>query len=133
MKVVKKGCRRGSILLEASIALCLLVFAVGVNLELVRRAHSKVLFEHSCFLYVRARALGTGVVQSRKQVFHFLEHALGYQRTRSIFIGLHLEEELVTDGIEARVHYRYPSLLRFPYRGQQKHHFELTEKCKFFF
>jgi len=130
------------ILQEAAITLFILSLAVGMNLELVRRAQYEVLFRHACFLYVRERSLGSGLAKSRHAVFTFLETALGYRKTRSVFIGLHLDEVRVAQGLEAKVHYRYPSLVQFLYQFRKnngaeltfrKHHFELTETCRYFF
>jgi hypothetical protein len=129
-------------ILEGAVALGLVLLAAGMNIELVRRAQYEVILRHSCFLYVRERALGAGIARSREKILSFIENALGSRRARALLAGLDWTERSVPDGLEAKVQYRYPSLIRFPYdfvkkNGERlafhKHHFILTEKCLFFF
>lgn len=122
---------RGSVVVEGVLTLFLITLACVLNTELVRRAHYEVLLHHGAFLLVRGRALGKSNARVRAEVRDLLQKALGAERGKNLSRLLDVEESAVGKGMEVKVHYRYPSFLRFRYGRGTKHHFEITKPCKF--
>ena len=106
---------RGSVLVEFSLILVLVVLGVAINLEVSRRVKFEVLLRHSAFLAVRAKMLGKGV--PRAQV-----HTSGLPG-----FGPRVKPRAA----EWRYHARYPSFLTVKYGKRVKHHFEVTRSCWF--
>ena len=129
-----KSARQGSVLIEGIMALTLLLLAVCLNLELLRRAQYEVLLHHGAFFLARGKALGVSGRESRHELKLFLERALG----RSLGNRLHhftaVDGQVNSSGSTVTLRYRFPTFLRFEFpnrEGQNKHHFELTKVCRF--
>jgi len=102
-----------------------------MNLDLIRKTQYELLFHHASFLWVRYRALGSGEREAKKAILRFLRTALDRDGGEKIQKRLEIQTNPTEYGVEARLHYRYPLLLSFPWRGQTKHHFEVTKTCTF--
>jgi hypothetical protein len=123
---------RGSVAIEGAAVVFLLVLAVAFHLEIIRRAGLTVTLQHAAFRFVRARALGVAVRASRAELRAFLRRSFGGERGDAINRKLEIEEKLSREGLETHLRYRYPSFLRFEMSERYtKHHFQLTEICKF--
>ena len=123
---------RGSLVIEVTVSLVLLIFVMGVNLELVRRAFYETVFQQGVFLYVRDRALGFSYLAARKRVKVFFDRAFPLALSSQINQKIKITDNDSSEGIEGRFYLRYPSFFKFINSdGQMKHHFEVTKKCHF--
>ena len=122
---------RGSLLLEAVLALPLLVGVSLINIEVVRRARQEVLLEQSAFLFVRARALGASSERALGLVSQFVSLALGSDSAKRYLKQLRIEEAILAGKWRVKFHQRYRTLLNFPVWDQTKHHYEVTRACHF--
>ena len=126
---------KGQSLIEAVITLFLMLLAVFINLEAVRRSHMEVLLHHGAFIFARNRALGLGCEAARHGVSLFLQEALGSHAGISFARKIDFCERRERKGLVGLLHFRYPTLIRFSgwHHGKDcfKHHFELTKACIF--
>ena len=118
-------------MIEALFSLLLIGLVTCLNIEVVRRAVIEVSLHHGSFLYARDRALGIGQERARRRVAEFLANGWGQSARRRSIAHVQMRAERSARGVDGRLHYRYPALLRFPYRGGDKHHFEVTKRCRF--
>ena len=126
--------QRGGILIEGVVALTVLLLAICLNLEMVRRSQFEVLLHHGAFLFVRGRALGVGLQESRQVLTDLLTRGLGKTLGSHLSRSIHLQETSGPGGRETTLHIRFPTFMRFEFpdgRGRTKHHFELTKRCRF--
>lgn len=114
------GSERGGILVEGVLTVASVGLAVALNVELARRAWKEVLLHHGAFLSAREEALG-GVTKSSR----FFDLA----RERGAFVEV--ERVSSSEGVTAKAHQRFPSLVRFDFGRGSKHHFEVTHQCTF--
>ena len=122
---------KGSLLLEAVFSLPVLVLAVMINFELIRRAQHEVLMQQGAFILARARALGSSSDGARREVRMFFESAYGREGARAFWKGLTIQESWKPSGVTVKFHRRYRSFLIFPLKNGFKHHFEITRECHF--
>ena len=132
--MVRRRCR-GAVLLEAAATLLTTLAAALLGVELVRRAHLEVALHHGAFLLARNQVLGLGPARNRAELFRWLRRALGDAAGRRVAGALAVDVPPAPGG-RARVHLRYPQLLRFAWDGgrrgrETKHHFEVTKSCRF--
>lgn len=131
MGVRPSPCRqRGSVSLEAVLALPPLCAAVLGCAELARRSYVEVLAHHGAFLVSRAAALDSRQLGSR-EIASFWRAALGHKAA-----GEWEKRANVTidsfDGVQVtRVHLKYPVWLSFPWGRGRKRFFEVTRRCRF--
>lgn len=123
--------RRGSVLLEGTLCLPPLLFAVLLNVELVLRARQEILLQHGAFLFARARALGGSQHEARRTLGEFYRAVLGQNSFRAALESTTVTEAWKPGGLEIKLHRRYPILLAFPLGKGMKHHFEITRVCRF--
>jgi hypothetical protein len=123
--LVPKTRARGSIAVEAGLVLFPLVLAIALNLELGLRARRHGVVAWATFAFTRARALGAPAASADGEVRRLFRRALGADR------GFSVDETRTEAGLSVRGHYRYPALLRFHAGQSPKHHFEVSELCRF--
>ncbi len=119
--------------IEALTVLLTIFLAVAFHVDIIRRAQFGVTLQNGAFFLARSRALGDGWKRSRSELRSSLLRSLGERKGDAVSRAIDVTEEAVPDGLEASIHYRYPAVMRFPYARGAKHHFEMTEKCRFFY
>ncbi len=121
--------KKGAILVEATIVLFNVALVIFLHFELIRRSYFEVLMHYGAFTMVRLRAFGYSKESSNNIVKNIFIKAFDEKRGLKFYSKIKRSEELVSRGLEAKFWVRYPTLLRFPYKNQTKHHFEITRKC----
>ena len=120
----------GALLIEACLCLLPILFAMCLNLELVRRAQYELVVHHALFLFVRYRALGLGERESRRRI---TEHFGKFWEDGKGPLS-HLKDCSVSGenkGVEASLDYRYDCFLKVndpPHKV-----FHMVRTCRFFF
>lgn len=124
---------KGSVLIESSICCFICLVAIIFVFELCRRAQFEVLLHHIAFSQVRARALGAPNTKRDQRSLQILRGSFGAYFGKEMWQALGIKEKREGVGrkkcLVVRVHYRFPSLIQI----EEKNHFEMTRKCKFFF
>lgn len=117
---------RGQLVVEAVVTCLILTLALGLSLELVRRAHRETAGHWVSFVSARQRALGLSTRDQLRRNREFLNRAgvaegdLDFRETFN-----------VSGSLMFRTWMRYPALFRFPWNQWTKHHFEVTNRCPF--
>jgi hypothetical protein len=122
--------RRGSILVEGIFGVGLLTLALMLCLEIVRRSQYEIVLHHSAFLVARASLFSTPEAPRRRAV-DFWKVVFGEEGARTRLRGAEISTEFPRGDAVGRVHLRFESFLKFPYRGGVKNGFEVTRKCRF--
>lgn len=121
---------RGAILFEAVFSLMVVMAVMVLNLELIRRIQLEIVFHHGSFLAVRERILGESDSAARRLVGKLWRSALGEAGQWHFARSDHRERE-GRDSLVRSSSSRYLAFLPFRETGLTKHHFEVTEACKF--
>ena len=122
----------GTILLEAVLGLGLMVTGLVMNLELIQKGQWIVLLHHTTFVAVRGRMLGDSIHDQKLMIHNQLIRSLGLAKGAKVESSLKFIETQANGALTAKLWYRYPQFLPFPYlRGTHKHHMEVTAQCSF--
>lgn len=129
----ERAANKGSILVEAVFGIVPFTLLLFLSIELFRAGYLHVLLQQSAFVYTRDRALGKTERESRKDVYEFLDEALGRVVGGDMRRDLDFESKLLGRTVEGKVHLRYPMLIKFEMvTGDRfKHHMEITKSCQF--
>lgn len=115
----------GQVFCEASMICFLVVLALVLNIEIVRRAGWETTLQYASFRFARKRAMGKSDRRARDEVRSFLlltgAHGRGGPRLKWTS---HISWD---DKMVGKISTRFPSLLALP----DKHHYEMTKACRF--
>lgn len=120
--------RQGSVLVEGALCAGLVVLAVTLQIELVRRASLEILLRHGVFLKMRSLVFGSS---DPKVPLRFWADALGEERAQRLLERTRFESERFDGVLRSEVFTAYPSFLKFPWKEGIKHSFEVTRRCRF--
>ena len=123
---------RGSILIEGIAITTVASLAIFINLELCRKIWFSQSLHWAAFDMVRTQVMGKSLYFSKSRAYDFWESA--WSRQWSDFLKLrhrHWPDFGLRQGWSSTIRLRYPSFLRIPMKNFTKHHFEVTETCRF--
>src|SRR5262249_1163511 len=124
----RRSMTHGVVTLEATLTLLPVLLALFLGLELIRRARVAVALHHGAFLPARDAVFRRSPGSRHQRLHRWLANSLG-GKTRAASVAADIAGR--RSGVEARLHYRYPALLSFPWKQGRKHHFEVTQTCLF--
>lgn len=122
--------KSGSILVESTLSIFLVISLLIFSVEVTRRAQIQWGVQYALFLFNRGHGFNGGgyrgtLLKSK------LKTAFGPDGVRSFSRRMKVNKVRKGRGVETKIYLRFPSLLRFSYRRGTKHHFEVTRKCLF--
>jgi hypothetical protein len=116
----------GNVLIELIFCLSLLLLSFALCVEISRRGAWEILLHHSAFLAIRGTTLGEPTW--KRELKSVWSEALG--KSWANHFDRYSQFTVDAEG-EGKLWYRFPSLIQFQVGRNQKHHFEVTRKCKF--
>ncbi len=123
---------RGQVILEAVIAIPLVIWLLGMGLDLLRRVQLHAIFHHAACRLVRERVLYVPRTRLEPRAATLVESLMaGALKGNEFQATIPKPKEQSGRGTEVRLHHRYPAFVPFPWRGGTKHHMEVTERCFF--
>jgi hypothetical protein len=121
--------QKGSVLIEGVLCIGLILFALTLQIELVRRAGIEILLRHGAFLKARSSVLGS---KDPNVPMRFWTGALGAQRGQEWMKQSRFEVRRFPGMLRSQAYVSYPSFLKFPWKEGIKHGFEVTRRCRFY-
>ncbi|MBI1861829.1 MAG: hypothetical protein HYR96_13020 [Deltaproteobacteria bacterium] len=125
----------GQVLIEGLVALGLTTMVLALGLELVRSAQQKVLMRHSCFMYLRLRALGREEEVAMERTKKWMKEALPpsgerfFRHTELLFEGATRSALAVSRYSRFLLPYPDPAFARD--RLGSRDRIQFTERCFF--
>lgn len=122
--------KRGSILIEAVIALPVIITALIFLIDSSRRMALEVALQQVACLRVRAYVL-SGQERVHRDTKRFLTKALGDDLGERVLARARYEEKRERGKASSEVFYRYPQFLSFQTRRGRSHHDEILKRCTY--
>jgi len=123
---------RGSIVIEGTIILPLILVAIVLQLEVIRRVWVGLILQLSSFDSVRNSALGFSETQGELTAKKLVEKTLPFVNAHDL---LNSPVEIHRVGSVGKIviknHVKYPSFLFVNENGVKKRYFEVTQACSF--
>ena len=123
--------RRGAILVEALGGVALLVSALTLGLEIIRRSQQELLLHHAAFWVARGALLAPQTPPAER-VAHFFSQVYG-NAAPGFARRVHADLEYFPRHVSARVYTHFSAWGGFAFFGRPKSGFEVTRRCRFAF